>query len=65
MAPQEKLACIPEPFQSPITGFGWKSTAAPYFTGPFENVTSRPNLVTALGSALDEDLEFPLTCHLH
>ena len=32
-------------------------------TGAFENVTSRPDLVTALGSALGEDLEFPLTCH--
>ena len=28
----EKLACIPDPFQSPFTGFGCRSIANPYFS---------------------------------
>jgi len=30
--PLEKLACIPDPFQSPLTGFGCKLIAMLYFS---------------------------------
>ena len=34
-----------------------------FLTSAFQNVTSRPDLVTALSSTLGEDLELPLTRH--
>ena len=40
-----------------------KSTATPYFSQVRSECNEPPDLVTALSSALGEDLEFPLSCH--
>jgi hypothetical protein len=58
----EKLACMPEPFQSVAPrGLQWNSTSTHIFRrGGQQDVAGHPDLVGAVLGAFAEDLEFPL-----
>ena len=52
---------MPDPFQSPSTGFGWISTVTPYFS--IEQVAGQPGVVSCAFGPLAEELVFPLPEH--
>src|ERR1700745_1070677 len=59
----EKLACMPDPFQSVSpSGLQWNSMSTPYFSvsRSRHQIAGHPHLVRGLLGALAENLEFPL-----